>query len=84
MPIEYVNHIPEGFERVTMAGGRMWAVRKNSCWTCEHCTDIFWDWTNGPYRLNCELEYTDGYLIDIEKGVRGECTWYKRGEPHEP
>lgn len=24
------------------------------CLFCKHCTDIFWDYTNGPYWMFCE------------------------------
>lgn len=28
------------------------------CVFCKHCTDIYWDFTNGPYMCFCEL-YTE-------------------------
>lgn len=27
----------------------------NCCLFCKHCTDVFWDYTNGPYMFFCEL-----------------------------
>lgn len=27
----------------------------NHCCFCKHCTDVFWDFTNGPYLTLCEL-----------------------------
>lgn len=39
----------------------------NSCLFCNHCTDIFWDYTNGIYDTYCELDK------DIEKGAKGLC-----------
>lgn len=27
----------------------------NHCCFCKHCTDIFWDYTNGVYLTLCEL-----------------------------
>lgn len=26
------------------------------CLCCEHCTDIFWDYSNGPYMLICNVD----------------------------
>lgn len=26
-----------------------------ACVFCDHCTDIFYDYTNGPYLMFCEL-----------------------------
>ena len=35
---------------------------------CDHCTDIFWDYTNGPYMIICDIDIdpTDG-------GYDGTC-----------
>lgn len=32
------------------------AVPEQSCCTCAHCSDVFWDYTNGIYMLICELQ----------------------------
>lgn len=32
-------------------------VKPKSCLVCEHCSDVFWDYTNGPYMMICELEH---------------------------
>lgn len=29
--------------------------KDNHCLFCDHCTDVFWDFTNGPYMMICEL-----------------------------
>lgn len=29
------------------------------CVFCEHCTDVFWDYTNGPYMLFCDLDRSE-------------------------
>ena len=35
--------------------GRVFGLKnKKSCLICKHCTDIFWDYTHGPYMLFCE------------------------------
>jgi hypothetical protein len=29
-----------------------------NCVFCDHCTDIFWDYSNGIYGIVCELNKT--------------------------
>lgn len=41
-----------------------------SCFFCRHCTDIFYDYTNGPYMFICDIDSTSA---QIESGLRGEC-----------
>ena len=36
----------------------------NHCVFCEHCTDIFWDYTNGPYMVGCKLHRTIQAIYD--------------------
>ena len=43
---------------------------ERACLFCEHCTDVWWDYTNGPYACLCEL-HTD--IIKME-GPQGNCT----------
>lgn len=35
-------------------------AHKNSCFFCKRCTDIWWDYTNGPYMWLCTKE------VDVE------------------
>ena len=42
-------------------------AHKRSCIFCVHCTDLFFDYTNGPYLFICEESK------DTHKGVSGEC-----------
>ena len=39
--------------------GCVYKVPKNHCVFCDHCTDIFYDYTNGPYMFICELDCVD-------------------------
>lgn len=34
--------------------GLIYRMPKNHCVFCEHCTDIFYDYTNGPYMFICD------------------------------
>lgn len=47
-----------------------------SCFFCDHLTDIIYDYTNGPYGFACDL---DG---DIETGMRGLCQNFSEEENH--
>lgn len=38
-----------------------------SCLFCKHCTDVYWDYTNGPYLLCCDKN------LDIKAGSKGKC-----------
>ena len=42
-------------------------VPDKSCLLCDHCTDVFWDCTNGPYMFFCEEDE------DTEQGALGNC-----------
>ena len=39
----------------------------HSCFFCDNCTDIFYDYTNGPYMFFCAEE------LDIDTGLSGSC-----------
>jgi len=45
-----------------------------SCFFCDNCTDIFFDYTNGPYMLFCSVD------ADIDTGMRGECGKFTEGD----
>ena len=36
--------------------GKTYLFSSNHCVFCEHCTDIFYDYTHGPYMYICELQ----------------------------
>ena len=42
--------------------GKIYGCRPDFCSVCKHCTDIFWDYFNGPYMFTCEcgMEYEPG------------------------
>lgn len=53
--------------------GRKWGYRERECCLfCTHCTDIFYDATNGPYMFTCDRDY--------EMGTE-ECERYFEQEP---
>ena len=52
----------------------VWA-HPRSCFFCDHCTDIFFDYTNGPYMWMCELtEDGEDASERVHLGMTGQCT----------
>lgn len=51
-----------------MVDGRKIGAHKHSCLFCKHNTDIFYDYTNGPYMFICDLGSDN-----IEKSFEGKC-----------
>lgn len=41
-----------------------------SCIFCGNCTDIFWDYTNGPYMFFCDIGK------DTREGAAGNCSGF--------
>jgi len=45
-----------------------------SCFFCRHCTDIFFDYTHGPYMFMCELD------LDVDLGLQGKCDGFEEDD----
>lgn len=62
-------------------GPHCWCPAK-SCVFCDHCTDIYYDYSNGPYIFACELD--EGKSVDddfhTDNGAVGKCEWFMEGE----
>lgn len=52
-------------------------AHERSCFFCRKCTDIWWDYTNGPYMFFCED------FKDIDTGLNGECDNFEGEEKGE-
>lgn len=51
-------------------------VPYRSCFFCKKCTDIWWDYSNGPYMTYCEE------VEDTDYGAVGQCEYYEDdGQP---
>ena len=46
----------------------------NCCLFCDHCTDVWWDYENGPYMFFCVVDK------DTSKGARGACEYFLEEE----
>jgi len=47
--------------------GNTYMCHPRSCFFCDHCEDILYDFTNGPYSFLCEESE------DIDQGLQGKC-----------
>ena len=56
--MEVKNEILPGYKKWNCQNGRTYCAKENSCIFCAHCTDIFWDYTNGPYMFICDADRT--------------------------
>ena len=66
------NEIPSGWRTFNCDNGKIYAARYNSCLFCSHCTDIFYDYTHGPYMTFCELGN------NTDAGFSGDCYSFAR------
>ena len=57
--------------KVKCITAKTYEVPDKSCLLCEHCTDIFVDFTNGPYLIICDKH------TDTSNGINGKCEDFK-------
>lgn len=50
---------------------RQYKCPQKACVFCYHCTDVFWDYTNGPYMVICSIGG------DTKSGWVGHCKQFK-------
>ena len=48
----------------------------DGCFFCKYLTDVFWDYTHGPYMFFCEHPADNGDHTD--KGIVGQCELFER------
>lgn len=53
------------------ANGRTYKAPEKSCCFCKHCTDIFYDFTHGPYLFICDLN------CNTETAFKDECSYFE-------
>ena len=57
--------------------GKVYGLKtRKSCLICKHCTDIFWDYTNGPYMTICEKSCDESDLPGETNGGT-ECDLFE-------
>ena len=50
---------------------------RKCCLICKHCTDIFWDYTNGPYMTFCENPCNGEGDLSEETNLGAECDLFE-------
>lgn len=68
-----------------LADGRKIGAHKHSCLFCKHCSDIFWDYTNGIYGVICDINwYTAESMHEhINLSFDGQCERFVESEGEE-
>lgn len=59
--------------RIFHGSGYTVKAHPRSCFFCQHLTDIFYDYTNGPYGFVCNRKTE----ADVETGMIGECKCFE-------
>lgn len=62
-------------------GPQVWCPDK-SCVFCNNCTNVLFDYTNGPYMFFCEKAIDKDGVMDVEKmgGIYGKCESFEPKE----
>jgi hypothetical protein len=79
-----VKGVPKEVQRTYTATGHGYSVvaHKQSCFFCAHLTDIWFDYTNGPYMFHCNscVRSNDPGQEEI---VEGKCPYFEEAEKEE-
>ncbi len=65
----------ENIKFIYVIGGCMFVPCKPpSCLLCKHCTDIWWDYSNGPYMTLCDLkeepqEHCEDFVLGDDEDI---------------
>ena len=66
------------------ANGSEYVCSDTACVFCDHCTDIIFDYTHGPYLILCEVpdhdchngagceHFIEGIIRQIKEGINNE------------
>lgn len=60
-----------GFKPFKCANGIAYYAKEKSCLFCKNCSDIFYDYSNGPYMFICREDR------ETTEGMAGTCKWFK-------
>lgn len=68
-----------------LADGRKIGAHKHSCLFCKHCSDIFWDYTNGIHTIICDIDWDDADSMyeHINLSFDGKCKSFEESEVEE-
>jgi len=72
----YFKAIRKDFTKVFECDEYKCDAHSHGCLFCKHSTDIFWDFTHGPYMIVCDLQKeNDEDMTPL--GFIGECNYFK-------
>ena len=61
--------------------GLQYKCPSKCCLFCKYCTDIFVDYTHGPYMIICEKFNVNQYdPKQVELGLHGKCKYFEDQE----
>lgn len=62
-----------------LSDGRKFGAHKHSCLFCDHCSDIFWDYSNGIYAIRCAKNWDSANeeYLQIKLSFRGKCDFFR-------
>ena len=66
-----------------LSDGRKFGAHKHSCLFCKHCSDIYWDYTNGIYAINCNKYWNneESMIEHIKLSFCcGKCEFFEESE----
>lgn len=66
-----MNKMLPHFKCFECANGRTYQAPEKSCCFCKHCTDIFYDFTHGPYLFMCDENH------DTETAFENKCDYFE-------
>ena len=68
-----------------LSDGRKIGAHKHSCLFCKHCSDIFWDYSNGIYAIFCDIEWNNAESMSehINLSFKGKCKSFEESEEEE-
>ena len=59
------------FKAVT---GLQYMCSDKCCLFCKHCSDVYWDYTNGPYMMICAADHEETL------GYHAKCEYFEEGD----
>lgn len=79
-----VKGVPKEDQRTYTATGHGYSVvaHKRSCFFCKHLTDIWFDYTNGPYMFHCNSSVCNNDP-GPEEIIKGNCPYFENAEKEE-
>lgn len=73
VPMFVVRDLDPDDARIYEGGSFEVKAHKRSCFFCTHLTDLFWDYSNGPYMFFCDVLLERRECSPGKFGLDGKC-----------